>query len=169
MHRESNLLIVQQDVTVFSLLYFCRWLYMFCVLTPIIRSSCNCNYSFWHGSAGSTTIRSRWVGTDSYLLYSRYTYRTIHMNQSQLNNEGGWQQTRLTSARSCNYSCTSSCWWVSTPETCRAAYRNVINWIQSHFVGKLVNFTTVFFNSCSMNDLWVINMHTFRSPSDISD
>jgi len=31
--------------------------------------------------------------------------------------------------RSCIYSCTSSWWWVSTPEICRAAYRNVINWI----------------------------------------
>ena len=29
--------------------------------------------------------------------------------------------------------------WVSTPETCRAAYRNVINWIQSHLVGQLLN------------------------------
>jgi len=35
--------------------------------------------------------------------------------------------------RSCNYSCTSSWWWVSAPETCRAAYRNVINWI-SHIL-----------------------------------
>ena len=33
MHRESNLITVQQDVTVFSLLYFCRQLYMFRVLT----------------------------------------------------------------------------------------------------------------------------------------
>jgi hypothetical protein len=32
--RESNLIIVQQDATVFSLLYFCRQLYMFRVLTP---------------------------------------------------------------------------------------------------------------------------------------
>ena len=29
----TNLVIVQQDVTVFSLLYFCRQLYMFRVLT----------------------------------------------------------------------------------------------------------------------------------------
>jgi len=28
---------------------------------------------------------------------------------------------------------------MSTPETCRAAYRNVINWIQSHLVGRLLN------------------------------
>ena len=32
----------------FSLLYFCRQLYMFRVLTPIIRSSYSCNYSFWY-------------------------------------------------------------------------------------------------------------------------
>jgi len=67
-HRESNLIIVQQDATVFSLLYFCMQLYMSRVLTPIVRSS--------------------------------------------------W-------------------WWVSTPETSRAAYKNIINWIQSHLVGQL--------------------------------
>ena len=50
-----NLIIVQQEATVFSLLYFCRQLYVFRVLTPIIRSSYNCNYSFWHSSTGSTT------------------------------------------------------------------------------------------------------------------
>jgi len=33
---------------------------------------------------------------------------------------------RLINTRSCNYSCTRSWWWVSTPETCRAAYRNAI-------------------------------------------
>ena len=44
----------------------------------------------------------------------------------QLNNE------------SCNYSCTSSWWWMSTPETCRVAYRNIINWIQLHLFGQLL-------------------------------
>jgi len=34
------------------------------VLTPIIRSSYNCNCSFWHWSTRSTTIRSHcWGGT----------------------------------------------------------------------------------------------------------
>ena len=47
-HHESNLITVQQDATLFSLLYFCRQLYMFRVLTPIIRSSYNYNYSFWY-------------------------------------------------------------------------------------------------------------------------
>jgi len=58
-HREPNLIIVQQDATVFSLLYFCSQLYMFRVLAPIIRSSYNWNYSFWHWSTGSATISSQ--------------------------------------------------------------------------------------------------------------
>jgi hypothetical protein len=49
---------VQQDATVFSILHTCRQLYMFRVLTPIIRSSYNCNYRFWHWSTGSAIIRS---------------------------------------------------------------------------------------------------------------
>ena len=57
----------------FSLLLFCRQLYMFRVLTPIIRSSYNCNYSFWYWLTGSTTTRSRWAGTDSCLSYCRYS------------------------------------------------------------------------------------------------
>jgi len=32
----------------FCLLHFCRQLYMFRVLTPIIRSSYNCSHSFWY-------------------------------------------------------------------------------------------------------------------------
>ena len=45
-----------------------------------------------------------------------------------------------TNASSCNYSCTSSWWWVvSAAETCRAIYRSIINWIQSHLVGQLFN------------------------------
>jgi len=56
-------IIAQQDATVFILLYFCRQLYMFRVLTPIISSSYSCNYGFWHWSTESTTIRCRcWVG-----------------------------------------------------------------------------------------------------------
>jgi len=44
-------IIVQQDGTMYSLLYFCKLLYMFWVVTPpIIRSTCNCNYSIWHWS-----------------------------------------------------------------------------------------------------------------------
>ena len=62
----------------FSLLHFCRQLYMFRVLTAIIRSSYNCNYSFWYWLTGSTTIRSRcWVGTDSCVSYGRYSFVSI--------------------------------------------------------------------------------------------
>ena len=57
-----DLIAVQQDATLFSLLYFCRQFYMFRVLTPIIRSLYSCNYSFWYWLTGSTAIRSRcWV------------------------------------------------------------------------------------------------------------
>jgi len=47
---------------------------MFRVLTPIIRSTYNCNYSFWYWLTRYTTIRSRyWVGTDSWVSYGRYS------------------------------------------------------------------------------------------------
>jgi hypothetical protein len=50
-HRESMSIIVQQDVTMYSLLHFCKLLYMFWVATPpIIRSTYNCNYSIWRWS-----------------------------------------------------------------------------------------------------------------------
>jgi len=80
----------------FSLLHFCRQLYMFRVLTPIIRSWYRRNYSFLYWLTGSTTIRSRcWVGTDSCVSYGTYSFVLneyvpyIHMNQFQLNNESG--------------------------------------------------------------------------------
>jgi len=42
---------VQQYATIYSLLYFSKLLYMFrVVLSPIIRSTCNCNYSIWNWS-----------------------------------------------------------------------------------------------------------------------
>jgi hypothetical protein len=48
-HRESMTIIVQQDATMYSLLYFCKLFYMFRVVTPpIIRSPYNCNYIIWH-------------------------------------------------------------------------------------------------------------------------
>jgi hypothetical protein len=50
-HRESMSIIVQQDANIYSLLYFCKLLYMFRVVTPpIIRSTYNCDYSIWHWS-----------------------------------------------------------------------------------------------------------------------
>jgi hypothetical protein len=37
--------------TIYSLLYFCKLLYMFrVVIPPIIRSTYNCNYNIWHWS-----------------------------------------------------------------------------------------------------------------------
>ena len=50
-HRESISVTVQQDATMYSLLYFCKLLYMFRVVTPpLIRSTYNCNYSIWYWS-----------------------------------------------------------------------------------------------------------------------
>ena len=53
---------------------------------------------------------------------------------------------QLINTRSCNYSCTSSWWWVSIPETCRAAYRNIINWISrilldSYWIKLILKYT----------------------------
>jgi hypothetical protein len=48
---ESRSIIVQQVATIYSLLYFCKLLYMFRLVTPpIIRSTYNCNYSIWQWS-----------------------------------------------------------------------------------------------------------------------
>ena len=45
--RESMSIIVQQDATIYSLLYFRKLIYMFWVVnSPIIRSTYNCNYSY---------------------------------------------------------------------------------------------------------------------------
>jgi hypothetical protein len=78
--KEVNLYLlnVQQYATVFSLLHFCRQLYMFRVLTPIIRSWYSSNYSFWYWLTGSTTTHSRWVGTDSCVSYDRYLPYDAH-------------------------------------------------------------------------------------------
>jgi len=51
MSRESMSIIVQQDATIYRLLYFCKLLYMCPVVNPpIIRSTYNCNHSIWHWS-----------------------------------------------------------------------------------------------------------------------
>jgi hypothetical protein len=59
-------IIVQQDATIYSLLYFCKLLCMFQVVTPpIIRSTNNCNYSIWHCPTVSATFSYRGeVGTE---------------------------------------------------------------------------------------------------------
>ena len=106
-HRESNLIIVQQDATVFSLLYFCRQLHMFRVLTPIIRRAYNCNYSFWHWSAGFTTIRCRWVGTTP-IIRSSYNcnYSFWHWSTGSTTIRSCWVGTTpiIRSTYNCNYS-----------------------------------------------------------------
>ena len=85
----------------------------------------------------------KWNKTASDIKLVFYS-STITMMHSPINI--GWKKyisssvfysLQLTSARSCKYSCTSSWRWVSTPETCRAVYRYLINWIQSHLVGQI--------------------------------
>ena len=50
-HLKSMSIIVQQDATMYSLLYSCKLLYKFWVVTPpITRSTYNCNYSICHWS-----------------------------------------------------------------------------------------------------------------------
>jgi hypothetical protein len=82
-----------------------------------------------------------------YFIYLIHQASNIQYNQSRILKlyisiiSGTFHSLHLTSARSCNYSCTSSWWWVSTPETRRATYRNIINWTQSHLVGQVLNLT----------------------------
>jgi len=113
-HRESVSIIVQQDATIYSLLYFCKLLYMFRVVNPsIIRSTYNCNYSVWQWSPPWWKLE---VPTSTTAEVSR----------------DGW-----TIARCCNYSYMCSWWWMDLPpEACRAVYRNIINCIWSHLVGQ---------------------------------
>jgi len=101
-YRESMSIIVQQDPTMYSLLYFCKLLFIFRVVTPpIIRSTYNCNYCTWHCS-------------------NRLCYLPLSWS-SWYGSRGG-----LTSARCCNYSYMCSwCWVELPPETCRAVYRNI--------------------------------------------
>ena len=85
LHRESLSINVQQDATIYSLLYFCRLLCMFRVVIPsIIRSTYKCNYSIWH-----------WSDRLCYLPLSRPSAMVTIAEGSR---DG------LTSARCCNYS-----------------------------------------------------------------
>jgi hypothetical protein len=67
--------IVQQDAIIYSLLYFCKLLYMFWVVTPpIIRSTYNCNYNIWHWSNHLSYLPLSWRSwnckiTEIYKLY----------------------------------------------------------------------------------------------------
>ena len=131
-HRESMSIIVQQDATMYSLLYFCKLLYMFRVVTPpIIRSTYNCNYSIWH-----------WSNFGKYSVWSHLKMRVMDPRLWKVAETVGsiplifsWLHTHcifrsLTSARCRNYSYMCSWRWVALPpETCRAVYRNIIKCI----------------------------------------
>ena len=89
-------------------------------------------FGCWHQTSGARTTVITASGTGQPGLPPALVVEFL------LNNESGWLNSPN---RSCNYNCSSSWWWVSTPETCRAAYRNVIHWIQSHLIGQLLNYT----------------------------
>ena len=108
-HLESNLIIVQKDVTVFSLLYFCRQLYIFRVLTSIIRKSYNCNYSFWYWLTRPTPIRSR----DATVFSLLYFCRQLHMFRVLT--------PIIRSSYNCNY---SFCYWLTGPTSIRSRDAN---------------------------------------------
>ena len=112
---------VQQDATIYSLLYFCKLLCMFwVVIPPIIRSTYNCNYSIWHWSNRLRYLPLSWSGSNC-----------------SMTAEGS--RDGLTSARCRDYSYMCSWWWVeSPPKTCRAVYRNIIDCTWSHLVGQLL-------------------------------
>ena len=89
-HRESMSIIVQQDATIYSLLDFCKLLYMFRAVTPpIIRSTYNCNYNIWH-----------WSNRLCYLPL----YRSCWNCSSNSCSIAAGSRDGLTSARCCNYS-----------------------------------------------------------------
>jgi hypothetical protein len=100
-HRESMSIrvIVQQDATIYSLLYFCKLLYMFRVVTPsIARSTYNCNYSIQIRSKNAqvktqlvhytTSCFDLWIFTP-YL----YTSNTKGMNHLKVTTASGTGQT----------------------------------------------------------------------------
>ena len=93
-----------------SLLYLCKLLYMFRVVTPpIIRRTYNCNYTIWHWS-------------------NRLCYLPLWWRISNFCTIAESSRDGLTSDRCCNYSYMRSWWWVElTPKTRRAVYRNIIN------------------------------------------
>jgi len=135
-HRESMSIIVQKDATMYSLLYFCKLLYMFrVVIPPIIRSTYNSNYSIWHWSNfGKCSVWSqlRMRDMDQSLLPSAIVRsRKVAETGPYLSTLADFTHSilrSLTSARCCNYSYMCSWWWVELPpETCRAVYRNIIN------------------------------------------
>jgi len=80
-------------------------LYMFwVVISPIIRSTYNCNYGIWHWS------------NCLYCLPLSWSCCSNSSTTAKGSRDG------LTSARCCNYSYMCSWWWVELPpKTCRAS------------------------------------------------
>jgi len=67
--RIAMSIIVQQDATIYTLLHFCKLLYMFRVVTPpIIRSTYNCNYCIWHWSNCLCYLPLRWRSWNAIFL-----------------------------------------------------------------------------------------------------
>jgi hypothetical protein len=158
-------IIVQQDATMYSLLYIRKLLYMFRVVTPaIIRSTYNCNYSIWHwsnfGKCGvwnqlkmrvSATFRDLRSKLRTLLCYlpqskildlrSREVAETVGsitliFNRLHTLHFPKFDQCQMLQS---NYSYMCSWCWVELPaERRRAVYRNIINCTQSHLVGQLL-------------------------------
>jgi len=118
-HREPMSIIVQQDATRYSLLYFCKLLYMFRVVTqPIIRNTYNSNYIIWHwANFGKCSV---WCQLK---MGAMDRTRLCYLPRSRKVAETGLYFSSLadfthcifrssTSARCCNYSYTCSWWWV---------------------------------------------------------
>ena len=79
-HRESVSVTVQKDATIYSLLYFCRLLYMFrVVIRSIIRSTYNCNYSIWHWSNRLCYLPLSWSRWNSVPPAPRQLYVLLMM------------------------------------------------------------------------------------------
>jgi hypothetical protein len=99
---------VQQDASIYSLLYFCKLLYICRVVNPpIIRSTYNCNYSIWH-----------WSNRLCYLPLWWRSWNAVPTSPP-------WRIWPVPGTV-ISYMC--SWWWVEIPpETCRAVYRNIIN------------------------------------------
>jgi len=72
---------VQQDATIYSLLYFCKLLYMFWVVTPpIIRSTYYCNYSIWHSSNSLCYFPLLWSWSWWWVELPPETCREVYRN-----------------------------------------------------------------------------------------
>jgi len=131
-------IIVQQEPTMYSLLYFCKLLYMFRVVTPpIIRSTYNCNYSIWHWSnfeKCSVWSQLKMRGMDPWsLLPSAFvpSLKVAEIAGPYLSSLADFTYCifrSLTRVRCCNCSYMCSWWWGELPpEICRAVYKNIIS------------------------------------------